>query len=199
MKRKLITLLFATIITFSFVSCGNEDTTETTAISESKNIKSKKASNKFGIVNKFIALYNNSSNNISIDNISKMDIHGKDYRTEFRLGAFDNAVGKKGTINDESIYIINYGNSSNDSIRIYAVAKSVDDAIDIYTTTIHILDGSITEQEIKSKYDTSNFDSININFDENTNINGYIERTYSDGKISGYDIMIDCTDLAQIK
>lgn len=38
-----------------------------------------------------------------------MDIQIDDYRTEFRLNIFKNALGKKGTITGGNIEIVNYG------------------------------------------------------------------------------------------
>lgn len=126
----------------------------------------------------FISLYNETATT-PITDVTDMDIHGADYRTEFRLGAFKNAVGKKGVINGLPICIVNYGNFSNNSIRIYATASTDDSALDIYTTTIHILDSSITNEEMMEEFTAASI--------------------YLDGCISGYvngqDIMLDCTKI----
>lgn len=45
-------------------------------------------------IDKFIECYNLSCKN-QITDIQDMDIQGLDYRTEYRLNAFKNAVGKK--------------------------------------------------------------------------------------------------------
>ena len=117
-------------------------------------------------IDKFIECYNLSCKN-QITDIQDMDIQGLDYRTEYRLNAFKNAVGKKGIVNDSTIHIVNYGYPINDCIRIYFDTPS---------------------------YDTMNSvgsDSILLN-----DISGYISNKHSNGEISGYTLMLDCSNLS---
>ena len=46
---------------------------------------------------------------LQITNISILDIRDSDYRVEYRLNAFKNAVGEKGFIGNTEIQIVNYG------------------------------------------------------------------------------------------
>lgn len=144
-------------------------------------------------IDKFIECYNLSCKN-QITDIQDMDIQGLDYRTEYRLNAFKNAVGKKGIVNDSTIQIVNYGYPINDHIRIYFDTPSYDTVIDTCTKIINIFDKTISEQAINQIYDTMNSvgsDSILLN-----NISGYISNKHSNGEISGYTLMLDCSNLS---
>ncbi len=151
--------------------------------------------NEFAVVDTFIEKYNAVAVN-QISDITEMDIQGDDYRTEFRLNAFKTAIGKKGVITGGNIDIVNYGTWSNDTIRVYVTTDTLDNAIDIYTTLIHILDGSITDEDIADSY--SSLDSVssaNIYLGSSGYISGYINTNYANGGVSGYEIMIDCDKL----
>ena len=151
--------------------------------------------NEFSVIDTFIAKYNAFAVN-QISDITEMDIQGDDYRTEYRLNAFKTAIGKKGTITGGNIEIVNYGSWSNDTIRYYITTDTLDNAIDIYTTIIHILDSSITDEEIADSY--SSLDSVssaNIYLGSSGYISGYINTNYANGGVSGYEIMIDCDKL----
>ena len=201
---KKITVLFFSILTLSltFNACAKSShesaqsskskTSQTT--SHTKTVKEKQSTSKqkvvpksksktedeFATIDQFINLYNGSAST-PITDITDMDIHGSDYQTEFRLHAYDNAVGKKGTIAGSPISIVNYGNFSNDCIRIYVTAASDDIALEIYTTTIHIFDSTITDEDIMKE-----LDSASIYLGENGCIVGYVQ---------GRDIMLDCTKI----
>ena len=192
MKKRIVALLIAGTMALSLSACGNasnDNTVNPYPTTESQNVQEKSTStnhdsktkeddDEFASITQFISLYNETATT-PITDVTDMDIHGADYRTEFRLGAFKNAVGKKGVINGLPICIVNYGNFSNNSIRIYATASTDDSALDIYTTTIHILDSSITNEEMMEEFTAASI--------------------YLDGCISGYvngqDIMLDCTKI----
>lgn len=201
MKR--ITILFFSILTLSltFSACTNSSyestkssknetskavshtkTTKKQTASKQKSIKKSesKTENKFATIDRFINLYNSSAPN-PITDITDMDIHGSDYRTEFRLNAYNNAVGKKGMIAGSPISIVNYGNFSNDCIRIYATAASDDIGLEIYTTTVHIFDSTVTDEDIMKERD-----SASIYLGESGCIGGNAQ---------GHDIMLDCTKI----
>lgn len=143
----------------------------------------------FSFINSFVEQYNSSTTN-PITDITDMDIQGEDYRTEYRLGAFDKAVGKKGKINGETIDIVNYGTWENDSIRIYITAPTLDLAKEIFIATIQVWDKTLTENEIMEE-----FDAASIYLGETGYITGYVNEDYSNGGIAGYEIMLDCTKL----
>lgn len=151
--------------------------------------------NEHSVIDKFIELYNTSNTN-PIYNLAEMDIQGDDYRTEFRLNAFENAVGQKGAINGGTVQIVNYGVWSNDTIRVYAATDTYENAIDLYTTIIHILDSTITDDEIADQYSGfSHTGSSTIYLGNAGFISGYIETSYANGGVDGYEIMIDCSKI----
>ena len=104
----------------SFVGCSSSTNNETNENKEKIETKSKKV-NKYKIIDEFISNYEKKYNT-SIADVQKMNIQGEDYRVEFRLNAFKNAIGKKGTLNGYKIEIVNYGVWSRDSLRIYLTA-----------------------------------------------------------------------------
>lgn len=150
------------------------------------------ATDSLSIIDRFIALY--GSNNIS--DISNLDIRSIDYRTEYRLNSFKNAVGKKGIIDCGTIEIVNYGTFSSDSIRIYAVTDTLDSATTLCFNVIHILDASISDDEISAELaPLENVSSANIYLGSAGYISGYINTNYENGGVSGYEIMIDCSKI----
>lgn len=168
---------------------GTTPPTETTAPEETTTVPEQTTTapievNEYAVVEKFVELYNASSE-IPISDLVAMDIQGEDYRTEFRLNAFKNAVGQKGTFNGGSIQIVNYGAWSNDEIRIYANADSYDAALEIVYSVIHILDNTITDDEIAENLDRSS----GIVLGAGGYISGYLNESYT----GTYEIMLDCS------
>ena len=150
--------------------------------------------NEYAAVDSIIELYNASSTN-PITDLTKMDIRGNDYKTEFRLNAFESAVGQKGNINGGAIEVINYGIWNNDSIRIYARVESHDVATDLLNCLIRVLDASLSDDEIEEAMQREH----SIFLDGQYQITGYISTDYSDGGIVGYDVMIDCNSIDFLK
>ena len=146
--------------------------------------------NEYASVERFIGIYNSDSANPASD-ITEMDIQGEDYRTEFRLQAFDNAVGVKGTIAGGTIEVVNYGVWDNDSIRVYAYVESRDAAVALVYDLIHILDKTVSDDDIANDLEYSS----SILLGSKSQITGYIEDDYADGKVAGYDVMIDCSSI----
>ncbi|SCJ18902.1 Uncharacterised protein [uncultured Clostridium sp.] len=145
---------------------------------------SKKKKNKYKTIDKFISLYE-KQNNTSIADIQNMDIKGEDYRTEFRLGAFKNAIGKKGYINGYKIEMVNYGAWSRGSFRIYLTADSNENAIIIFKQLIKIIDKSITDDDV-DKNINSNPAYVNFSFKN---------KNYITCNIIGSEIFIDTTKI----
>ena len=151
--------------------------------------------NEYAIIDRFIALYNETAA-IPLADVVPMDIHGEDYRTEFRLQAFNNAIGKKASLSGDSLQIVNYGVWSNDSIRFYGYFASYDDAVQFVYDLVHILDNSISDENITAEFSGFEYtSSVNIYLGDAGYISGYLHTSYSDGKVGGYDVFIDCTDL----
>ena len=130
------------------------------------------------IVGLFIDRYNSTAA-VQIADVSELDVQGDDYRVEYRLQAFDDAVGQKGTIGNGTIEIINY----RDSIRVYATADTEETAIGIISVVIGIIDETITAEDVSESLSRSN----NIVLGKGGSITGYLNKTNS----GGYEIMVD--------
>lgn len=173
-KEKLI----ATIVICSMVLYP---TTITVASAERKS--DKKTESKTPI-EKFIELYNENADenkNEKIEDTIPADLQGSDYKTEFRLSAFEDAIGNKGEIGDSEILIINYGTFNLDSLRIYVAPETGCDVNSLARNIIHTLDSSITDQEIDEQLSKASL---------------YLGDTgYITGYVTNDDVMIDCTKL----
>lgn len=206
MKKVIVTAIVSAVISLSIMACNSPESSDTSinynetissepTESESIPISESKEIDPYSSVDIFINNYNSISD-YHITGINELDIQGIDYRTEYRLDAFKDAVGYKGTINENEIHIVNYGNFSNDSIRIYMIADSIDKVIDVYEKSICVLDDTISDIEIKDGYsslDTTG--SANFYLGKSNYISGYINCIYADGGINGYELMIDCSKL----
>lgn len=133
------------------------------------------------IVGMFIDRYNSTAA-VQIADVSELDVQGDDYRVEYRLQSFDDAVGQKGTIGNGTIEIINY----RDSIRVYATTDTVESAKEIIYTATHIIDSSMTDDEIAEQ-----FRAFEHTGSCTLSPNGYFETDYGNGGIIGYKIMVD--------
>lgn len=209
--KKLRNKLFVCIL-FIFLlvcfGCGSVNNISSESLTEQNNLsdansspessieiadQSENIENTFIKIDKFIDLY--SSSVTQITDISEMDIQGADYRTEFRLNAFKNAVGKKCTVGNSYIEIVNYGTWSNDSIRFYVYSDSIDSITELFTSIIHILDNAISDDEIQEICDSLNDSDQNILLGKGNYITGYINSIYKDGSIFEYEMMIDCSKI----
>lgn len=144
-------------------------------------------------IDEFINLY--SSSFAQITDISEMDIHGDDYRTEFRLNAFKNAVGKKCSVGSSYVEIVSYSTITKDSIRFYVYSDSIDSITELFTSIIHILDSTISDDEINEICDSLKDNDQNILLGKGNYMTGYIISNYNDGVIGGYEMMIDCSKI----
>lgn len=202
MKKWLAFTLY--LLSLLITGCSTENPLPATEIPETiKIIETTEATtespteppNEYAVLDQFIELYNSIAN-YQISEIVDLDMQGDDYRTEYRLNAFKNAVGKKAVIPGGSIELLNYGVWSNDSIRIYAVSDALDAAIELCTNAIHILDASISDEEILKQFDSLEYvNSANIYLGDAGYISGYVNVFHSNGSIGGYEIMLDCTQL----
>ena len=105
---------------------------------------------------------------LPITDISEIDVTDQTsghYRTEFRLGAFEDAYAKTGLIGDIAVDIVGYGWDKED-IRIYADGISLEQAKEIIKVASPILDTTLSESDIQ---DVMTF------LDENQEANGYYD------------------------
>ena len=101
-------------------------------------------------VDLFIEEYNKTATT-PITDISEIDVTDQTsghYRTEFRLGAFEDAYAKTGLIGDITVDIVGYGWDKED-IRIYADGISLEQAKEIIKVVSPILDTTLSESDIQ--------------------------------------------------
>ena len=116
-------------------------------------------------VDLFIEEYNKAATT-PITDISEIDVTDRasgHYRTEFRLGAFEDAYAKTGLIGDIAVDIVGYGGDKED-IRIYADGISLEQAKEIIKIASPILDTTLSEIDIQD---------VMTYLDENQEANGY--------------------------
>lgn len=195
MKRRITAAMLIAATAMSVMACNGKSaetqaptsetliTTETTATTDTTDTE--ESTQEGSAVDRFIEIYNDSYDD-KITDISDLDIQGDDYRTEYRLGAFKKAVGKKGILDQNEIEIITYG-YSNSAIRFYMTTDSMDDATKICRNIIHLLDNSISDDEI-----TEEFDSL----DTTKYASLYLGDTgYIGGYIDNCTFIIDCSKI----
>ena len=116
-------------------------------------------------VDLFIEEYNKAATT-PITDISEIDVTdqtSEHYRTEFRLGAFEDAYAKTGLIGDIAVDIVGYG-WGKEAIRIYADDISLEQAQEIIKTASPILDTTLSESDLQD---------VMTYLDENQEANGY--------------------------
>lgn len=151
--------------------------------------KSEEKESASSAVDTFYSLYNASAK-YGVSELEEMDIHGGDYRHEFRLSAFSSADGKKGTVDGGIFEAVNYGNMGETQFRIYATVDSKETAVQIVYDVMHILDSSIPDTEIQSEVEKDY-----VRFVFGSQIQGYIQHTASNKYSSGYDVFVDCSNI----
>lgn len=75
------------------------------------------------------------------------------YRTEFRLGAFNESLGMAATCGDVSVLIVNYGkqneySSGNNDFRVYASGPA-DQVTAFYRVSARVLDPSVSDDAVE--------------------------------------------------
>ena len=95
-----------------------------------------------------------------------MDIQGEDYRVEFRLNAFKNAIGKKGMLNGYKIEIVNYGAWNRDSLRIYLTADTNDNAKIMMKLLLKVVDKNISDESVNELTGITSNSSINSSIND---------------------------------
>lgn len=95
MKKKLLFIILTSTLLASCIACGSSRMNDTSVQNFSVNDATDATNdndNPYSIIDNFISKYNVASDN-QITNISILDIRDSDYRVEYRLNAFKNAVG----------------------------------------------------------------------------------------------------------
>ena len=96
------------------------------------------------------------------------------------------SINALGMLDQNEIEIVMYG-YSNDKIRFYMTTDSMDDAIQICTNIIHLLDDSISDDEIAEEFDsldTTKYTSLYLG-----------DTGYIGGYIDNCTFMIDCSKI----
>lgn len=166
------------LVVFGAAGGGEAEPDAPTEIETAPPQVTQQATEPVDIVGLFIDRYNSTAA-VQIADVSELDVQGDDYRVEYRLQSFDDAVGQKGTIGNGTIEIINY----RDSIRVYATADTEETAIGIISVVIGIIDETITAEDVSENLSRSN----NIVLGKGGSITGYLNKTNS----GGYEIMVD--------
>lgn len=193
MKKKLLFTALSVILSCSFTACGSVQENDTatssdTVISTTEEVNTSETAqenNPYDVIDNFIANYNSVSD-LQISNLTPLDISGADYRTEYRLRAFENAVGEKGTIGNNSIQIVNYGVYKNDSLRFYLTADSSETAVNICYGILSSLNSSVTYEEISNTI---------MSFNPPGSSSEYFDSNYTCVAIKSDEIMIDFTNM----
>ena len=76
------------------------------------------------------------------------------YRTEFRLGAYNESLGLAATCGDVSVLIVNYGkqneySSGNNDFRVYASGPA-DQVITFYRVSARVLDPGVSDDTVEA-------------------------------------------------
>lgn len=194
--KKLIVFLLSLTAMLSLVGCGSKTdiisethnilttekpaTTEPTETTEEHTVES----NILSFVDSF-----NSNSSVSLvfaDNFIPSDKSSSHYRTEFRLGAYSDAIGKSYTYGEAVVDLVGKQDWSGDiSIRVYMDRASLDQCIEMLKFASPIMDSDIDCAELQEAIDY---------VIENKTANGYY---YADlgllllgSDIEGYDFML---------
>ena len=155
---------------------------------DSGNSSNNTTTDKYSNLKSFIDEYNKIAKT-DITNPLEIDIQSPEYyRTEFRLGAFQNAPAYKGSIGNNHIEIINsnYDGVFGSDLRIYAFVDTLAEATDIFESFCKACDPDITQEDFDEFY---KYDSLDSEYGCSIvigNISGYVHI-----KADGFDIMLD--------
>lgn len=174
--KKIFVLVITILMAFSIVSCSNNTDKE---ISEKQvdvapsveeviddNLTVEELVVEKTMVDEFIEKYNSTSptpitDAVEVDVTDKASGH---YRTEFRLGAFENSIAKTGKIGNTVVDVVNCG-WQNDELRIYVDGINGVQAAEIVQYAAPIMDADISNEELQ--------DVLNYLIGKNDYHNGY--------------------------
>lgn len=187
--KKIFAMAFAIIMTFSLVACGGasdnqtleeEQKQEEQVVNEHEqpveepNIEEPVVEQ--SLVDAFIEEYNATAP-APITDVVEIDITDKEgghYRTEFRLGAFEDSIAKTGKIGDIVIDIVNCG-WQKDELRIYADNITPEQAVEIVKHAAPIIDPDVPSDDLQdvldylsgiNDYHNGYFGNLCMTFDE---------------------------------
>lgn len=176
---------------------GAVTTTQTENAPAEETVAEKKI-NPEKVIETLVAQYNELGDT-TITDCEQMDIRGEDDRTEFRLAAFQNAVGMKGRVKNGTVEVVCYGSSGHRELRIYVETTDIETTLKVLHEMIKIMDNKLTDDSIESEYDAlETTGSANLALGEGNYISGYINTVYREGKVDGYEAMIQCSDISHM-
>lgn len=165
--KKIFAVAFAIIMTFSLVACDGasdnqvleeEPKQEEQVINEHEQPVEEPSVEEpvveQSLVDAFIERYNTTAP-APITDAVEIDITDKEsghYRTEFRLGAFEDSVAKTGKIGDIVIDIVNCG-WQKDELRIYADNITPEQAVEIVKHAAPIMDPDVPSDDLQDVLD----------------------------------------------
>lgn len=170
----------------------NADTTEDIVSTEETTLNSGVDSienNNMSIIEEFVNSYNSSADNdlVFSEDFDVQDKSSFHYETEFRLSAYDDAIGKSYTLDNATIdLVLRTASLSNDTIiRLYASNATLEQCNDIISNASVLMDSQISQEDVQNTISYIN---------ENKEANGYyygdlgIVLLGSDDK--GYDLLM---------
>ncbi len=167
--KKLLSFLLVFVFAFSLVACGEisddytssttdkgaeTSETDTPLTNTTEQPETSEPAVELTMVDAFIEEYNKVATT-PITNVVEFNVTDKEsghYRTEYRLGAFSDAIAKSGKIDDLVIDIVNCG-WSKDELRIYVDGINTEQAKYIIKVASPILDKTITDADIQEVLD----------------------------------------------
>ena len=160
--KKFFSLFTILIMMSLLIACnknpGNQVTYEEIKqeeqVLETQKPFNEKQENKQSMIDSFIEQYNSIAPT-PITDVSEIDVTKQEsghYRTEFRLGAFENCIAKTGKIGDIIIDVVNCG-WKNDELRIYADGIIAKQATEIVKYAAPIMDPNVPISELQSVLD----------------------------------------------
>lgn len=160
--KKSFALAFTIIMLFTLVACAedsdNQVLTKEPVVNEQVQSTEKPSVEKSAIeqsmVDAFIEEYNMTAPNPITDAV-EVDVTDKEsghYRTEFRLGAFEDSIAKTGKLGDIVIDIVNCG-WQKDELRLYADGITSEQAIEIVKYSAPIMDPDVPSEDLQNVLD----------------------------------------------
>ena len=165
--KKVISLVIAMTMVFSLVACSessdNQVLEEEPKQEEQVGNEAEKSTEKSNVdepvveqsmVDVFIEEYNATAPNPITDavEVNVADKESGHYRTEFRLGAFEDSIAKTGKIGDIIIDIVNCG-WQHDELRIYADGITPEQAVEIVKYAAPVMDPDVPSEELQDVLD----------------------------------------------
>lgn len=156
--KKIFALLISLAMIFTLVACSSSveqnlnKQEENFAVEEQidENLTTESIVGKKSMTDEFIEKFNAISP-IQITDAVEIDVTDQDsghYRTEFRLGAFENSISKTGKFGDFVIDVVNCG-WQNDELRIYVDGITGEQAVEIVKYAAPIMDPDVSDEELQ--------------------------------------------------